>query len=354
MQIILTRREALDYPDGINIFVVSLAQTFMDLGHRVMIIAASMRSEDEYRQALAPRRHIPVLALSQKPLRGIASAGAWWRATRAIARLNPSLVINNEVIPLPMRGTKVQVVHDLEPRRRAFASIGRSIRRFSTRRSDNVVATTTELRDELVRDLGMPRDQIKLIPKCVDRQSYHGADHPMRMRAILHAGTEAYKRPEVTIQAFGALNDPSVELYVTGKVTSAVQDAMSALPEPLRHHLKLLGAAPGNAVRALQGQALISAFPTRYTIPVGSATVMEAIASGTPIVGSARISRDLVQDGANGLVTEPAPGPMANAFRIILDNTELWARLSRGAVCIAERFDSIRVAKQYLELARGR
>jgi hypothetical protein len=43
-----------------------------------------------------------------------------------------------------------------------------------TGRCDHMVATTTELRDELVRDLGMPVSQLTSIPKSIDRQAYQG------------------------------------------------------------------------------------------------------------------------------------------------------------------------------------
>src|SRR5690349_9325505 len=157
MRVVLTRREALDSPDGVNIFIVSLAQALMDLGHDVMVVVGSLHSHAEYRRVLAPRLDLPILALSSTPLTGLDSATAWLRAKWAIDRFRPDLVIHSEAVPLPLRGIIVQVVHDLEPRHGRLAPVWRSIRRFSTKRSHHVVATTTELRDELVRDLRIPK-----------------------------------------------------------------------------------------------------------------------------------------------------------------------------------------------------
>ena len=95
----------------------------------------------------------------------------------------------------------------------------------------------------------------------------------------------------------------------------------------------------------------VAAFPTRYAIPVASATVMEAIATGTPIVGSSQLSRDVLEHGANGLVVERDPSAMAIALRTLLDDDAIWLRLSAGAGHMAERFDAFRVARQYIQLA---
>jgi glycosyltransferase involved in cell wall biosynthesis len=351
MRVILTRREALDSPDGVNIFIVSLAQALSDLDHEVQIVVGSLRSHAEYQRLLSPRLDLPILALSRTPLTGLASAAAWLRAKWIIDRFGPDLVVHNEAVPLPLLGTIVQVVHDLEPRAGRLAPVWRSIRRFSTRRSHHVVATTTELRDELVSDLGMPWHQLALIPKCIDPQAYRGSDLATRERAILHSGTAPYKDPVATIQAFGVLGDPSVELYVAGDITRPTQAAVDALPNQIRRRVTLLGSADGQTVRMLHGQVRVAAFPTRYAIPVASATVMEAIASGTPIIGSSRLSRDVLANDVNGLVADTNPSAMAIALGSVLNDDALWLRLSAGARRMARQFDGSRVARQYIALA---
>jgi glycosyltransferase involved in cell wall biosynthesis len=352
MRVVLTRREALDCPDGVNIFIISLAQALKDLGHDVMVVVGSLHSHAEYQRVLAPRLDLPILALSSTPLTGLASATAWLRAKWAIDRFRPDLVIHSEAVPLPLRGIIVQVIHDLEPRNGRLAPVWRSIRRFSTKRSHHVVATTTELRDELVRDLRISKHQVVIIPKCLDLKAYRGAAR--RERAILHSGTLPYKDPAATIRAFGALDDSSVRLYVSGDVTAPTQDAVDLLPDRLRRQVTLLGQVDGDSIRSLHGRVRVAAFPTRYAIPVASATVMEAVASATPIVGSARLSRDVLADGFNGIVVDASPSAMAAALKAVLNDDALWCRLSARAQRMAERFDAIRVAGQYIELASAR
>jgi glycosyltransferase involved in cell wall biosynthesis len=351
MRVVLTRREALDSPDGVSIFIVALAQALCELQHEVKIVVGCLQSVSEFERLLAPRLDLSILALSRTPLSGPASVVAWLRGKRAIDRFAPDIVIHSEAIPLPFGGTVVHVIHDLEPRRGRLAPLWRTVRRFSARRSNHVVATTVELRDELVRDMGLSPDEILVIPKCIDQQAYRTRDLAARERAILHAGTLPYKDPGATIRALAKLDDPSVRLYVTGPVTEPTRKAVDALSPRIRERVTLVGPADGMAVRSLHSQVRVAAFPTRYTIPVASATVMEAIAAGTPIVGSSRLSRDVLLDGMNGLVVDTDPAAMAAAFRALLDDDELWMQLSVGAGRIVKRFDAFDVARQYINLA---
>ena len=344
MRVVLTRREGIDAPDGVSIFIVALAQALIELNHQVEIVVGSPHCRAAYERLLSPRLDLPIVACRK---RRSGSFMAWFRAKALIDRFQPDLVIHSETLPKPLSGTVVQAVHDLEPRRSWHASLRRRVRRASMRRCDHVVATTAELRQELVRDLGMPASRIALIPKCVDRTLYHSRVVAQREHAILHAGTSPYKDPVASIKAFGALDDATAWLYVTGDVTDAVRQAVKALPGHLQNRVGLMGDLDGKAVRDLHSRVRLASFPTHYAVPVGSATVMEAIASGTPIVGSRSLSRDVLCENVNGLVVDIEAEIMARAFRAVLNDNPLWSRLSNGAGQMAERFDAHRVAHQY-------
>lgn len=353
MRVVLTRREGIDSPDGVSIFIVALAQALMELGHEVRIVLGCLERPAEFRRLLAPRLELPIVALTDRPSTGLALMAGWLRGKRIIDRFCPDLVIHNEVVPIPLRGMIVQVVHDLQPREGWLAPVRRTVRRIATRHCDHVVPTTTELQDKLVQDLGMPRSRLPIIPKCIDRALYQMPDLRRRERAILHAGTLAYKDPAASIRAFGALDDASARLYVTGEPNDAVRQALDTLPMRLRRSVELMGAVDGDIVRDLHGRVRVASFPTRYATPVASATVMEAIASGTPIVGSATLSRDVLINGDNGVVVETEPHVMAAAFRTLLDEDSVWWQLSAGSARLVERFDAFRVAGQYLKFLRG-
>ena len=76
----------------------------------------------------------------------------------------------------------------------------------------------------------------------------------------------------------------------------------------------------------------VAAFPTHYAVPVASGTVMEAIAAGAPIVGSSEISRDVLVDGVNGIVTDTKSDVMAAALNAVLNDDGLWLRFSGARV----------------------
>ena len=127
MRVVLTRRKSLESPDGVSIFIVSLAQALCELGHEVKIIVGYLSNHSEYQRLLAPRLDLPIFALSSVPLSGFASAVAWLRAKRIIDQFAPDLVIHSEAVPLPLRGTIVQVVHDLQRRHGPLSPLWRMI-----------------------------------------------------------------------------------------------------------------------------------------------------------------------------------------------------------------------------------
>jgi len=49
MRVVLTRRESLESPDGVSIFMVSLAQALLELQHEVKIVWAVSKAEKPIR-----------------------------------------------------------------------------------------------------------------------------------------------------------------------------------------------------------------------------------------------------------------------------------------------------------------
>ena len=74
MRIVLTRRDGLGSPDGASIFIVSLAQALIELWHEMRIVLGDLEDPARYRKPLAPRVDLPIVALSDKPRPGLASA----------------------------------------------------------------------------------------------------------------------------------------------------------------------------------------------------------------------------------------------------------------------------------------
>ncbi|MEM2045933.1 MAG: glycosyltransferase family 4 protein [Candidatus Bathyarchaeia archaeon] len=155
MRILITRREHLDVPDGINIFIFNLADSFTRLGHEVILLSTYESDQEKikkyyggfmFKKIYGLIRHTPNSSYSLAKV-----FIAWMTKGRELIRnLKPDFCIFNGVVPFMPRGIPVVFVsHDLEPR-----FISHRLRNFVKRISYNsavcVVATTSELKEELV------------------------------------------------------------------------------------------------------------------------------------------------------------------------------------------------------------
>src|SRR5690348_8132548 len=63
MKIVLTRREALDTPDGINLFLFTLAEALLHRGHEVVIVSSAASDPAKLRTFYPLRRWPEVVPL---------------------------------------------------------------------------------------------------------------------------------------------------------------------------------------------------------------------------------------------------------------------------------------------------
>lgn len=63
MRIILTRREGLDTPDGINIFLFSLAEALLEMGHEVVVVSSAQSDRNKLREYYPVRRWPEIVPL---------------------------------------------------------------------------------------------------------------------------------------------------------------------------------------------------------------------------------------------------------------------------------------------------
>jgi hypothetical protein len=58
LRVVIIRRAALDTPDGINIFIFSLAQALVSKGHEVFIVGTTLRDPERISELYGISRHI--------------------------------------------------------------------------------------------------------------------------------------------------------------------------------------------------------------------------------------------------------------------------------------------------------
>ncbi|MDX2149530.1 MAG: glycosyltransferase family 4 protein [Bryobacteraceae bacterium] len=356
MHVVMTRREALDVPDGINIFLFSLADALADAGHRVTLVSTTPADRSKLVDYFSPKTLPSTVALSN--LREISYRNAlisWVRRGHGVLRsLSPDMVIINGAVPLSLPGLTCTVSHDIEKRFK-HPVLRRAYKRYCYSRSDLIVATCTEVRSALSEELDISPGRIEVIPTCVRLSTYRPQPIQRRERAVLHMGTVAYKNPSATIRAFRHIASQGCRLYLTGKMNDVLERELSTLTEAERRHVELTGYVSAERLIDLLGAVRVVSVPSVYHVAVASPTVIEALASGTPVVSTSSISRSVLQDGENGLVRDPNDSiGMANAYSLLLDDDITWKRMSQAAASTAQRFNAETVAAMYLRLAAGK
>lgn len=357
MRIVITRRYELGIRDGINIFIFALAGALSDRGHQVTVIATSVGDPERIARLFDLRPRISLISVEggkDRPRFTYEGLSLGWltRGRQAIRRLDPDLVINNGALPFASLCCSCNLAHDLgwATSRRRLEWLRTAYKRFAYGQADHIVAMGSEVRTGLASQLHIPAGRVRLIPPCVRPPVNPIAGFDEREDAILHSGTAAYKDPGATLRAFAALRIGPTRLYLEGESSPALTRQVMDLPASARRRVELVGELTGGQLRDLFGRVRIASFPTRYRVPTVSATVVEAIAHGTPIVGSKLVSADVLQDGHNGMACR-TDGEFANAYRALLTDSERWAFASSEARLLAPRFSPDRVAESFLELA---
>jgi glycosyltransferase involved in cell wall biosynthesis len=350
-RIVITRRARLDFRDGINIFIFSLADALIQAGHEVAVVATTVGDRSRIGQLFGTRAEPTLEAIEEAPRRlhyeGL-TVGWLLHGARIIGRHEPDLVINNGALPFRVPGRSCNVAHDLGWSRRRLDRLRRAYKRFAYGRCDHIVALCTEIREGLAGQLDVPVATVSVIPPCVDVEATEFAARPTREDAVLHTGTEDYKSPATTVRAFAAMSRPSTRLYIEGEAGDELRRQVLALPAATRSRIELLGALDAARLRQLLGSVRVASFPTRYAVPTASPTVVEAIAAGTPIAGSTLLSRDLLEHEGNGLACRNER-ELSAAFERLLGDDD-WASMSGRAREMAPRFSARTVARRYLSL----
>jgi glycosyltransferase involved in cell wall biosynthesis len=354
MRFVITRREGLDIPDGINAFIFSLAEALMDLGHVVDVITSAESSLEQVKLFFRVRRYPTLFSLTNEKNPSHARIlHAWLTSGRSlIGELRPDFVMINGVLPIALSRHSCAVSHDLEKRWNYGNAFRRLYKIVAYRFSQSTVATCTELRHALARELFRQEQSIDLIPTCLSLGNYVGAPANGRSTAILHLGTALYKNPLATIHAFARLNDEDARLFITGGIGAGLREALARLDHNTRSRIECLGFISAQELTRLLSTVRLVSVPSVYNTPVASPTALEALACGTPVVGSPSISADLLREDVNGYRIAPAETDMmCSRFEQLLYNDECWKRLSEGAYSTVSRFSNSVVAANYVRLA---
>lgn len=357
MRIAVTRRGCLDVPDGINIFIFSLAEEFLARGIEVFAVSEFDNDEEQIAEFYLVKHSPVVRSLGHVPTKpppwGMAESALCWRKKgRATLRaLDPDLTIINGALPFKLAGRTCTVAHDAEHRGSRY--VRKLYRGYSYRRTGVVVATSTEIKDALSREIRVDPRTVTVIPTCINLRAYECKPFEQREPAILHIGAAYYKSPVLSIKAFSHLRDENATLYMTGNLTDQIAACLDAVPEQVRRRIQLLGYVSAVRLKELLGSVRAVSCPSTYAVPVASPTVLESFASGTPAIISSSITRDLTT-GYPHLESLRAQDPlrMADAYHSMLTDQRSWNEASEAALQAVQNYSASAVADAYLALRR--
>ena len=231
-------------------------------------------------------------------------------------------------------------------------------------RAERVVALSDQVRDALVRHVGVPGHAIDVIKPGVDLGQFRPprAGEANVLRAELGVGPEPFlmlfagdirsnrKNLDSVLRALRRLPG-DVRLAVIG------DDAWSPYPAMARElgladRVTFLGRRTADVPALMRGADLF-AFPSHYD--TFALVVTEAMASGVPVVTAPTVgAADLIRDGENGFVL-PTPNDEDLLVSIISDlyrDPDRRAAIGRAARQTAEQHSWDAMAAEYYQVYR--
>ena len=154
-----------------------------------------------------------------------------------------------------------------------------------------------------------------------------------------------------------AMEHVSGRLAIVGDGT--LLEEYRRLAAPLVGRAQFWGQCSLQQLRSLYASADVFCAPS-IRLPSGQEegfglVVLEAMASGTPVVGSNTGGiADMIRDGENGLLVPPGqPNALAEAINRILSEPALRSRLAQGGSETARRYDYTAVGGSYAAVLRS-
>jgi glycosyltransferase involved in cell wall biosynthesis len=263
-----------------------------------------------------------------------------WRLPRLLRKLRPSLAHFQHGLPLLTALPTVVTVHDLSFERSWTAMplmdtiVFRARVPRSVRSTSRVIAVSERTKRDIVGLYGLPSDRVTVIPHGVDPAFEPGGGGGGGRYLLFVGAIQERKDP---LAAADAAQELGMPLVVVGPERDA------GLARKLRRRgVDLRGYVDKGELADLYRGAACLLLPSRYEgfgLPI-----LEAMASGTPVVASADPALQEVADGA--AVFAPRDG-LAAAVRRALAERE---RLSEAGLERARLFDWAEAAKRHVDV----
>lgn len=190
--------------------------------------------------------------------------------------------------------------------------------------SDAIIAISDHAREELLNRYDFAPERVHMIPHGVDTETFLPQENPhpavsQKKVTLLYVGRlGARKGLDLAMQALELIEEPEIEFLIAG--TGRHERHLRKLAEQLgvSHQVEFLGYVPDEELPALYSAADALVLPSRYE---GFGLVLlEAVACGTPVIGTDVGGIPTAIDDDFGIVVKREVGTFAEALRSITDN----------------------------------
>ena len=262
---------------------------------------------------------------------------------RVVREMRPHVVhthlyVLRYALPALLRHAVPVVIHTVHNQAEYEADFpGRMVQRFAFRRRVIPVAISNQIARSVERVYGIQCKEV--IPNCIPLERFAGEpDERLRWREehgfsrdavlLISAGRlEPQKDPLTLLKAFAAVADPHVHLLMLGD--GALQRDVAELVRSLKVEPRVHLLGKRDDVPQCLAASDIFVMASRWE--GNPLTVMEAMASGLPVVGTAVGGvPDLVESGEHGILVPPGePAALGRAMELLCLNPD--TRRSMGA-----------------------
>jgi glycosyltransferase involved in cell wall biosynthesis len=239
--------------------------------------------------------------------------------------------------------------------------------RFAYRRADAVSANSAPVAEAIEKRIGVPKERVHYIPNGIDlekweREREQSAELELRTEAFnvgLVGRIEPEKNHVLVVRAIAAL-EPSLRSQISVWFVGSDASATNCRSE-IESEIERLGvgdqirfAGPQRRIAPLIAQLDVLVLPSLHEAFPN--TVLEAMASGIPVLASAVGDVPyMIEDGHNGWTISPHdPNELASRLRELwsMSATERDEMGSRGKSIVAARYQMSAIAERYQELYR--
>jgi len=367
LRIAVTRRAYITSLDGVNRFVFTLAEGLSSLGHDVHVLSYSFRD--------VSRSEIGVYVKNLFDFEGkihtltdVPEAEIWpkialtWllKGSKFLNKLDLDAIIVNGMIPLRTEAAKIAVSHGHIHRSLFTGHIHRNlftgkiplqvylqIARYLYKHYTNVsVCPSSQLGRELKKFIGV--DSV-IIPLPIRLHLFKSEPLHKRDSLIVHIGTRPTKNIELSIKSTEIIvrkMNVNAKLIVVGSKNTYVEKLMLKYKHLIPRHLNFMFYVDDTTLRDLLAHARVLVLPSVHES--FGYVVLEAFASGLPVVVSDAVPSEVVVDGYNGFrVYGFDAGLYAVRLASLLTDDSLWRNVSRNAMKTASNYSHIKIAKDY-------